>query len=253
MGVHVESCSSLQSFILRRCLALVLCAAFAAVPGGSFPQLPSDAAPRLRTLAGDESPVGEAEVRKAIQRVEELAVSLQARAYREELREALRKLGYGEHDPVFRTSLNGFAQRQIDLDDADEFKRGAFAFSLRSAGQRLTPDPFDGWIKIQKQIDAFEPTMSGARATIARGGILAAEGPGNIPIDTFRKLSRRWRDAVSKATEAYEHALAIRAVEYSGGELTPAPQNFRFILNGGRYAAICASEVCSSPPARGPQ
>lgn len=249
----MKSRTSVQLSICIPLLVPALCGTLVVVPAEGSPQLPDDITLTLRTLADEEKPVSETDFRNAIQRVEELAELLQATRYREELREALRKLGYGEHDPLFRTSLNGFEQRQIDLDDADEFKRGSFAFSLRNAGQILTPDPFDGWIKVQKQIDAFEPTMSGARRIVARGSVLAANTGGNIPIDVFRKLSKRWRDAVSKATEAYEHALAIRAVEYSDGELTPAPQNFRFILDGGRYAVICAMATCSSPSDHGPE
>ncbi len=241
--------TSVQLSICLRAFAIVLCGTLVRFPAESSPQLPGDLSRRLRTLADEQKPVSEAELRNAIQRVEQLAESLQTRTYREELRDALRKLGYGEHDPLFRTSLNGFEEREIDLDDADEFKRGAFAFGLRSAGHVLSPDPFDGWIEVQKQIDAFEPTMAGARRIVARGSVLAADTAGSIPLDVFRKLSKRWRAAVSRATEAYEHALAIRAVEYNDGELIPAQQSFRYIFDGGRYAVICAMDACSSQSA----
>jgi len=161
----------------------------------------------------------------------------------------LSNLGYGPHHPLFRTNLNGFEQRQIDLEDADEFKMGSFAFALRSGGQPLSPDPFDDWVEVQRQLEAFEPTPDRARRIVARTSILAANTTANIPVDVFRKLSKRWRSAVVKATDAYENALAIRAVQYVDGQFAPAPQTLKFILYGGQYAIVCPMGACASQPA----
>jgi hypothetical protein len=218
------------------------CRTFALVPGEGLPQEPKEVVPDLRKSS-------EADFRDAIQRVEDLAQVLEARTYREHLQEALHKLGYGPYHPLFRTSLNGFEQHQIDLEAADEFKMGSFAFLLKSEGQVLSPDPFDDWLKVQKRLEIFEPAMEGARNAVARTGILAANATGNMPVEVFRKLSKRWRAAEVRATSAYEHALAVRAVLYSDGELTLAPQTFRLVLDGGQYAVVCVSGACTSQPA----
>jgi hypothetical protein len=196
------------------------------------------------TFAGTPDPatraVSEADLDGAIQRVEQLARDLETgpKTYSVHLHRALYKLGYGRNDPLFRTSLNGFEQDQIDLDDADEFKMGAFAFSLKRAGQALNPDPFDDWLDVQKLIEAFEPTLEQSRTVMARAGIIVLHSDRNIRLDAFQKLRKRWSAAVFQAMQAYEHAMAIRAVLFSDGEMVPAPQNFRLILDGGRYAVI---------------
>jgi hypothetical protein len=197
--------------------------------------LPLSAAPEPATRA-----VSEAELDGAIQRVEQLARDLEAgpKTYSEHLHRALYKLGYGPYDPLFRTSLNGFEQDQIDLDDADEFKMGSFAFSLKSAGQSLNPDPFYDWLDVQKLLESFEPTLEQARTVVARAGIMAVHSDRNIRLEAFHKLRKRWRAALAQAMQAYEHALAIRAVLFSDGQMVPAPQAFRLILDGGRYAVV---------------
>lgn len=201
-------------------------------------------APLFLTFAATPEPatraVSEADLDGAIQRVERLARDLEAgpKTYSEHLHRALYKLGYGRNDPLFRTSLNGFEQDQIDLDDADEFKMGAFAFSLKSAGQALNPDPFNDWPDVQKLLESFERTLEEARTVVARAGILSVHSDRNIRLETFQKLRKRWSAAVVQAMQAYEHALAIRAVLFSDGQMVPAPQTFRLILDGGRYAVI---------------
>jgi hypothetical protein len=233
------------------CLLLVFlcCGTFIPLSAEGFPQAPSAVDANFKTPTGSERHLTESDLREAIQRVEELAKALEARTYRQHLREALSNLGYGLHHPLFRTSLNGFEQRQIDLEDADEFKMGSFAFSLRSGGQPLRPDPFDDWLEVQLQLEAFEPTLDRARRIVAGTSILAANTTANIPFDVFRKLSKRWRSAVVKATDAYENALAIRAVQYVDGQFAPAPQTLKFILYGGQYAIVCPMGECASLPA----
>ncbi len=184
--------------------------------------------------------VSEADLDGAVRRVEQLARDLEAgpKTYSEHLHRALYKLGYGRYDPLFRTTLNGFEQDQIDLDDADEFKMGAFAFALKSAGQSLNPDPFNDWLDVQKLLESFEPTLEQARTVVARAGIMAVHSDGNTRPEVFQKLQKRWSVAVVQAMQAYEHALAIRAVLFHDGEMVPAPQTFRLILDGGRYAVV---------------
>jgi hypothetical protein len=200
----------------------------------------SEVAPAQGTLEHAGRPVSEADLRDAIQRVEELARDLEAgpKTYREHLQTALHKLGYSRYHPLFRTNLNGFEQSQIDLEDADEFRMGAFAFSLKSGGQPLNPDPFDDWVEVQKGIERFEPAMDEARKAVARAGTIAVNSTGNIRLEVFQKLRKRWSAAVVKAMQAYEHALAVRAVVFSDGKMVPAPETFRFIYDGGRYAVV---------------
>jgi hypothetical protein len=248
MGIPVPvRRSSLFGLLLISCC----CVTFAFVPDEGSPQAPSQIAPAHRTLEQAGLSVAEADFREAIHQVEELAKGLETgpKTYREHLHTALYKLGYGLHHPLFRTSLNGFEQDQIDLEDADEYKMGSFAFSVRSAGQVLSPDPFDDWVGVQQRIDSFEPTMDSARRAVARTGTIAFNSAGNIPLEVFHKLNNRWRAAVVQATEAYEHALAIRAVLYSDGEMVPAPQSFKFLYDSGRYAVVCVFGACTSKPA----
>lgn len=192
------------------------------------------------------SPVSEAELRSAIESVEELDRGLETgcKAYRESLNVALHKLGYGPYHPLFRTSLNGFEQDQIDLEAADEFKMGSFAFSLKTSGQPLTPDPFNEWAQVQNRLDRFEATVDSARKVVTRADIYVFKSTDNTPREVFQKLKKRWRAAVAHANQAYEHALAVRAVLYDAGEMVPAPETFRFIYEGGKYAVICLFGQC---------
>jgi hypothetical protein len=227
------------------------CVSFASVQDERPLQAPAEVALAPGTPELRRRPLSEADFRDAIQRVEELALDLEAgpKKYREHLQAALYKLGYGRYHPLFRTSLSGFEQDEIDLEDADEFKMGSFAFSLKSAGQPLSPDPFDDWVEVQKQIESFEPTMDDAREVVARAGMIAANSTENIRLEVFQKLRKRWGAAVLRAMEAYEHALAVRAVLFSNGEMVPATETFRLIYDGGRYAIICVFEACTSQSA----
>jgi hypothetical protein len=49
-------------------------------------------------------------------------------------------------------------------------------------------------------------------------------------------------------TEAYEHGMAVRAVMYLDGETVAAPETFRLLSRGGRYAVIGGFEVCTTQP-----
>jgi hypothetical protein len=193
-------------------------------------------------------PASEADFREEVQRVEQLARGLEGRlkAYHEHLQTAMLKRGYGPYHPLFRTHVNGFLLDEIDLEDADEYKRGSFAFSLKAAGQALDPDPFSDWVAVQNWLDGFEATMDNARIVLARADLFVANSTENIPREVFQQLRKRWRAAAAQAMEAYDHAMAIRAVSYIGGETVPASQSYRFIRGGGRYGVICAFGVCSS-------
>lgn len=222
------------------------CVSFALITEEGSPQEPAGVATSPRAAGYLGQPVSEADFLSAIQRVENLARDLETgpKIYREHLQQALYKLGYGPHHPLFRTSLNGFEQDEIDLEDADAFKMGSFAFSLKSTGQPLTPDPFDDWPAVQNRLDNFQPTLDASRRVASQTDVFAAGSTQNIRLDVFNKLRKRWRAAVIRAIEAYEHALAVRAVQYKDGAMVPAPQTLRFIYEGGRYAAICPSSGC---------
>ena len=196
-------------------------------------------------------PATEAEFRDAVQQTEQLARGLQIglKRYRNNLLEALRQQGYGPYHPLFRTSLNGFQQNQIDLEDLDEFKMGQLAFTLQNAGTSLKPDPFTEWMEVQNWLARYETTMDDARSVVARTNIFVAHSRQNIPLEVFQKLRKRWRTAVQQATGAYEHATAVRAVQFEDGAMVPAPANVRFIPGGGQYAVICGFNSCASHPA----
>jgi len=232
----------MKSFLLL--LVFCSCGGLANVREEGFPQaLSAKSTPTTR-------PVNERDFRGAIQDVQDLARALETgcKAYRENLALALHRLGYGPYHPLFRTSLNGFELDQIDLEAADEFKMGAFAFSLKTAGQRLNPDPFEKWVQVQKRLDTFEKTLDAARGIVTRADIYALNSPENIPREVFLKLRKQWLAAVTHANDAYQHALAVRAVLDENGELVPAPESFRFIYDGGKYGVICLFGQCADQP-----
>lgn len=232
-------------FILHCCVSSAL------VREDNPSQAPGDVASGYTGSDQTRKPASEADFRGEILRVEQLARGLEGglKAYHEHLQAAMQKQGYGPYHPLFRTHVNGFQLDQIDLEDADEYRRGSFALSLKSAGQPLDPDPFGDWVAVQNWLDRFEATMDNARIVMARADLFVANSTENIPREVFQQLRKRWRTAAGQASEAYEHAMAVRAVLYLDGETIPVPQSYRFIRGGGRYAVACAFGVCSSQPA----
>lgn len=242
-----------MTFAIRESTLLVLVfllqcgVSFALVWGEEPSQAAGEVVSTHRPSEQTRQPASEADFQAQVQHVEQLARSLEAglKTYRQHLQTAMQQQGYGLHHPLFRTHINGFEQDQIDLEDADDYKRGLFAFSLKNAGQPLEPDPFGDWVEVQKWLDSFEATMDDANRVVARAHILVANSTENIPRDTFQKLRKRWQAAAGQATDAYEHAMAVRAVQYIDGETVPAPETFRYIYGGGRYVVICGFVVCS--------
>lgn len=207
------------------------------------------ALPKTESSPSD-TPATEAEMREAVRDVEQLTQTLQLglKKYRQHLEAALYRQGYGVYHPLFRTSLNGFEQDQIDLDDLDEYKMGRFAFELTSAGITLNPDPFHDWSEIQKSLASFESRLNEARTVIARSHIIGPRAERNISRNEWLKLEKRWRSASLQAADLYEHAIAVRAVQFEGGEMVPARPTIRYIVGGGRYGVICGFGVCTSSP-----
>ena len=195
--------------------------------------------------------VTEAELWSAVQNAEQLAHGLQAglKKYGSDLTAGLQRQGYGPYHPLFRTKLNGFEQDQIDLDALDQFKMGRFAFTLQSSGVVLEPDPFADWAEVQVWLDNFTAIMDNARRVVVLANLVAANTGGGIPIEDYRRLKKRWRAAAKNATDAYEQAMAVRAVEVHDGFLIPAEATVRMIRGGGRYAVICLFHFCTSQPA----
>ena len=203
-----------------------------------------------RRWAEIDKPATEAELRTAIEDVEQLSHDLQSglKRYRYHLLAALAQEGYGRYHPLFRTSLNGFQQDQIDLDDLDEFKMGEFAYTLQSAGILLDPDPFADWIEIQKRLEIFDTRLNNAWRVVARSNIFVVHNADNIPRDTLRKLRKHWAAILDQVTNAHEHAMAVRAVSFEHGDMLPTPPNVRRLFEGGRYVVICGFDVCTSQP-----
>ena len=201
-----------------------------------------------RGAAEIEEPATEAQLRAAIADIDELARGLQngLKRYREHLQAAMREQGYGPYHPMFRTSLNGFEQEEIDLEDLDELKMGVFAYTLQDAGTALNPNPFADWREVEKYLADFEIRIDRARSVVARSNILAAHNERNIPPEALRKLRKRWLSTLEQATNTYGHALAVRAVKFENGEMVPAPPKVRRIFERGRYATICGFSVCTS-------
>ena len=203
-----------------------------------------------RRWAEIDKPATEAELRTAIADIEQLSHDLQGglKRYRDHLLAALAQEGYGAYHPLFRTSLNGFEQDQIDLDDLDEFKMGEFAYTLQNAGRMLDPNPFADWKEIQKSLEVFDARMNYTRSVLARSNIFIAHSRNNIPRDNLRKLRKQWAATQDHVVNAYGHAMAVRAVSFEDGEIVPVPANVRRVFGGGRYAVICAFGVCTSQP-----
>ncbi len=235
------------SSLLGVVFILHFCASFATARADNPPEAPGDAASIHSASDQTRKPASEADFRQEVQHVEQLAQGLAGgiKTYHEHLQSAMQKQGYGPYHPLFRTHVNGFQLDQIDLEDADEYRRGSFAFSLKTAGQSLDPDPFGDWAAVQKWLDGFEATMENARIVMARADLYAANSTENIPREAFQQLRKRWREVALQASQAYDHAIAIRAVLYIGGEPVPVPQSYRFISGAGRYGVICAFGVCS--------
>jgi hypothetical protein len=204
----------------------------------------------LASAGHTSEPATEAEFRDAVQHAERLARGLQfeLKRYRQHLHAAMLQQGYGLHHPLFRTSVNGFKQNQVDLDDLDEFKMGRFAFQLQTEGKTLEPDPFLTWTEVRNWLAQYQTTMDDARSVVARTGLFVAHGEQNIPREVFERLNKRWRKAVQQAALAYQHAAAVRAVEFEDGAMVPAEANVRLIPGGGRYAGFCAFKICTSGP-----
>jgi hypothetical protein len=204
-----------------------------------------------RPLADIEQSVTEAEFRSAVQNAEQLAHGLQAglKKYGSDLQTGLQRQGYGPHHPLFRTKVNGFEQDQIDLDALDQFKRGRFALRLQRSGVTLEPDPFADWAEVQVWLDSFTAIMDQARSIVVRASVVAANTGEGIPIETYRALKKRWRAASDHVSDAYQQAMAVRAVEVRGGALMPVEATVRMIRGGGRYAVICLFQFCTSQPA----
>jgi hypothetical protein len=228
-------------FILHCCVSIVL------AREDNASQAAGDIASTGSGSAQTREPASEADFREEVQRVEQLAQGIAGglKTYHEHLQTAMQKKGFGPYHPLFRTHINGFLIDQIDLEDSDEYKRGSFALSLKTAGQPLDPDPFGDWLAVQKSLDGFEATMDNARMVMARADLFVANGKANIPRDIFQQLRKRWRAAAGQAMDAYDHATAIRAVFYIDGKTVHAPQSYRFIRGGVRYGVMCAFGVCS--------
>lgn len=205
-----------------------------------------------RRWAEIDKPATEAELRTAIEDIGRLAHDLQTglKRYRDHLLAALAQEGYGPYHPLFRTSLNGFEQDQIDLDDFDEFKMGEFAHSLQEMGTVLAPDPFADWREVQRNLVQFEARLNNAWRVVARSNIFEAQSDRNISRQSLRKLQKRWAATETQAINAHDHAMAVRAVEFQNGEAVSVPANVRRIFGGARYAVICAFSVCTSQPDR---
>jgi hypothetical protein len=193
-------------------------------------------------------PVSEEALRESVAHVEQMSKDLQAglKTYHQQLLVSMFKLGYGQYHPVFSTRVNGFETRPFNLEDFAEFKMGRLAFDLRSQGTQLVPDPFLVWADVQRLIDDFNDTIDNARRVVVRTSIVDSNSSQNIPDEDFRKLMSRWRAAVKRANDQYEHALAVRAVLYEKGELVPAPPTIKWSSGGTNAATICGFGIC--PP-----
>jgi hypothetical protein len=184
-------------------------------------------------------PATETEFREAVQQAEEIARGLRSelRRYRGALRRAMRRQGYGPYRSLFRSSINGFAEDHGDLDSSDELKMGRFAFTLKTEGTELDPDPFPAWLKVQNWITRYETTMDAWRDVIVRGHLVTAHAEQNIPLLTYKQLNKRWRNAEQRALEGYERAVAVRPVYFEDGVMVPAEVNPRSIPGFGAHVS----------------
>ncbi len=203
----------------------------------------------LLTAANAGQPAAsESELRKAVQSAENLAQELRSglKSYHDHLVAAMYRLGYTQYNPLFRTNLDGFSENQIDLEALDEFKMGRLAFELRSEGKQLAPDPFLDWAQVQSVVEEFPKTLETARKVVMRADIIDASSTENIPTDTFRKLRNRWRAALREASDSYDHARAVRAVQFENGAMVASPVSIRSIPGASPYAVACGFRMCSA-------
>jgi hypothetical protein len=113
-------------------------------------------------------------------------------------------------------------------------------------GTLLDPNPFADWKEVLKNLAEFDAKIDNARRVITRSNIFDAHSGQNIPPKVLRQLRKHWLVTVEQATNAYEHAMAVRAVDFEDGEIVPAAPKVRRIFGGGRYGVICAYNVCTS-------
>src|SRR5712691_10049616 len=158
--------------------------------------------------------VTEAEVRSALQDVEELASHLQyeLKSYRERLKQARERYGRGFNDPAYKQKLAGFDQdiQTGDLDETEQMKAALFAAMMNTAGVRLDPDPFRYWAEIEKDLARYDGRIDNARDLMAQANTFNVKSEENIPSKVLRKLKSQWLAALKQAEKQRQKAEAAR-------------------------------------------
>jgi hypothetical protein len=186
-------------------LSLIVCSSL--FSGPAFAQAPA--------------PVTEAEIRAAIQTVDELARRLEGgvSSYQEHLKAALKAYGPSYDDPVLGRKLESFAA-DIQTGDPDQTARAKlalFACLIRTAGVRLDPDLIREWNDIQSLLDRFETRIDEGGAVWARSNLYVA-GAQNIPVNVLRKLKGEWQSALARAQQQRTRALSARPQTLAVGQ-----------------------------------
>jgi len=158
--------------------------------------------------------VSEAEVRDALNDVEDLAAHLQYEltSYQERLKQARQLYGRGFHDPNYKQKLEGFDQdiQSRDPDQTEKMKLALFAAMMNTAGVRLDPDPFGYWAEIEKDLARYDGRIDKARDLMTRANMFDVKSEENIPSKVLRKLKSRWLTVLKQVENQCERAEAER-------------------------------------------
>ena len=164
--------------------------------------------------ANPHAQVTEAEVRGALQDVEELGSQLQfeLKFFHEKLKQARERYGRGFNDPAYKQRLAGFDPdiQTGDVDQTEKLKAALFSAMMNTAGVRLDPDPFGYWAEIEKDLDRYDGGIDKARDLMARANIFDVKSEENIPWTVLRKFKSEWLAALKQAEKLHHRVETAR-------------------------------------------
>ena len=158
--------------------------------------------------------VTEAEVRGALQDVEELASQIQfeLKSYHERLKQARDRYGRGFNNPAYKQRLAGFDLdiQTTDVDQTEKMKAALFAVMINTAGVRLDPDPFRSWVSIERDLDSYDRRIDKTRDLMARANMFDVKSEENIPWKVLRKFKSEWLAALKQAEKLQQRTETAR-------------------------------------------
>jgi len=201
-----------RRFLIFGMLAPLLVAASDAQDLPASPPLSPVATPELQS--NSPAVVTEAEVRGALQDVEELAYEIQfeLKSYHATLKQARDRYGRGFNNPAYKQRLAGFDLdiQTTDLDQTEKMKAALFAAMINTAGVHLDPDPFRYWASIEKDLDSYDGRIDKARDLMARANMFDVKSEENIPWKVLRKFRSEWLASLKQAEKLHQRADSAR-------------------------------------------